>query len=120
MHRFRVLRFWVLSAGSELKQVRVRGSRAREPERRTKNRHPEPRTPNLEPPKSVFHQHGDRVKPVAPADLLPARAVSWIECHRALHDAAPLAQELRRYLRLNIEAIRFELETASDRRRHDL
>src|SRR5918992_1763860 len=75
---------------------------------------------SVELPKSVFQEHGDRVEPVAPADLLPARAVSRVEPDRALHDAATLAQQLRRNLRFDVETIRLEVEAASDRRGHDL
>ena len=69
----------------------------------------------LEPLKSVFQEDPNRVEAVAPADLFAARAVARIEFDWPLDDAASLAQQLRRDLRLDVEAVRLELKTARRR-----
>ena len=58
---------------------------------------------------AVLHQHGDGLHAVAPADLLALRAAARLEAHRPLDDAMAGAQQLGGDLRLDVEAVGFEL-----------
>src|SRR5262245_11466842 len=59
---------------------------------------------------AVFEEDLNRAEAVAPADLLALRAAARLEANRQLMDRMPGAQQLRRNLRLDVEAVRFEIE----------
>src|SRR6478672_6177710 len=71
----------------------------------------------LEP---VFDENADGMKAIAPADFLAAGAAAGIEVDGALDNPAPLAHQLRRDFRFDVETVRLEVEAARHRRPHHL